>query len=199
MMTPIILTFGLVACLAGFLSCVHAVALFRRRGPYWPIPRLSIGRTKLVGTWFFGMSILLVNATMGYAALVPWLDAHLTLGILAWSALCWLGIVIHRQVHLAKHRREWRVAVILALGLMLTLSGCSAMQGHDPAFVSSMDLTQRAVGPEYLTYVAADASLDPSQKLRRQRTVAIWRSTIDEALNPGAASGSTQPTTQPAH
>lgn len=202
-MTPLIVILaGVAVCLIGFISVAHALTRDRRRIRWHQMGRLRKLLLQWAGAAFMLSALLLLDAAMGGHG--PW---HLPPAVSGWlvvgsSFTCAVGYAIHRR-YLERSFRRWegqakpiRFVAAIAVLALCGLQGCSVLQGHDPAFVGSMDSIQRAVGPEYAAYVAADPKLAPDQKTRRNNTVAAWRSTIDEALNPGAVPNG--PATPPA-
>jgi hypothetical protein len=65
----------------------------------------------------------------------------------------------------------------------LLFVGCCPL---NDTFVKSVDSAWDAIGPEYVQYVEADATLDDNTKTLRKRTAQMLTEVIDEAKNAGS-------------
>lgn len=195
LMPAILSLAALLACIVGFLSCAVIVAEVRHdpmmignhRGQ-----RLALYRW--IGAFFFGCGLIVVDCAMGDRGPVPIAASYggtFGLGsVLAiWIVICGAGLTATKAVAYCSLRRaatsrRWLPAMSNVLFVALASVACLAGTGgcaSNAAFVTAMDQTQRAVGPEYLRYVQDDLNLNTEQRTRRQRTVALWRAAIDEA------------------
>jgi len=71
----------------------------------------------------------------------------------------------------------------LALSIVLLAGGCAL---PDRAFVTAVDKSWQAIGPEYQQYVEADPDLDEATKSERIGTAAGFTALIERAKKAGA-------------
>ena len=69
-------------------------------------------------------------------------------------------------------KTAWAMVALLFCAL---LTSCAS----DPAFVQHMRETHDAVAPEYLELVNESPRFNEEQRVRRARTVQIWRESVE--------------------